>query len=113
MVDTNLYNTLKKRGLLYQCTDEEALKKLLESGKPVTLYEGTDPTADSLHIGHCVPYCILRRFQKAGHKVILLMGGATAQIGDPSGKSELRKVMDSETINKNIEKIKKFTENFS
>ncbi len=106
MVDTNLYNTLKKRGLLYQCTDEEALKKLLESGKPVTLYEGTDPTADSLHIGHCVPYCILRRFQKAGHKVILLMGGATAQIGDPSGKSELRKVMDSETINKNIEKIK-------
>ena len=97
MVDTNLYNTLKKRGLLYQCTDEEALKKLLESGKPVTLYEGTDPTADSLHIGHCVPYCILRRFQKAGHKVILLMGGATAQIGDPSGKSELRKVMDSET----------------
>ena len=106
MVDTTLFQTLKKRGLLYQCTDEEALKKLLESGKPVTLYEGTDPTADSLHIGHCVPYCILRRFQKAGHKVILLMGGATAQIGDPSGKSELRKVMDGDTINKNIEKIK-------
>ncbi len=106
MVDTTLFQTLKKRGLLYQCTDEEALKKLLESGKPVTLYEGTDPTADSLHIGHCVPYCILRRFQKAGHKVILLMGGATAQIGDPSGKSELRKVMDGDTINRNIEKIK-------
>ena len=106
MVDTKLYETLKKRGLLYQCTDEEGLKKMLESGKPITLYEGTDPTADSLHIGHCVPYCILRRFQKAGHKVILLMGGATAQIGDPSGKSELRKVMDTETISANIEKIK-------
>ena len=105
MVDTNLFNTLKERGLLYQCTDEEKLKKLLESGKPITLYEGTDPTADSLHIGHCVPYCILRRFQKAGHKVIVLMGGATACIGDPSGKSEIRKVMDKETINKNIEKI--------
>ena len=106
MVDTNLFNTLKERGLLYQCTDEEKLKKLLESGKPITLYEGTDPTADSLHIGHCVPYCILRRFQKAGHKVIVLMGGATACIGDPSGKSEIRKVMNKETINKNIEKIK-------
>ena len=61
--DTNLYNELKERGLLYQCTDEEALKKALESGEPITLYEGSDPTADSLHIGHCVPYCILRRFQ--------------------------------------------------
>ena len=69
--DTNLFNTLKERGLLYQCTDEEALKKLIESGQPITLYEGTDPTADSLHIGHCVPYCILRRFQKAGHKILL------------------------------------------
>ncbi|MBQ8444305.1 MAG: tyrosine--tRNA ligase, partial [Clostridia bacterium] len=106
MVNINLYNELKERGLLYQCTDEKALKKALESGQPITLYEGTDPTADSLHIGHCVPYCILRRFQKAGHKVILLMGGATACIGDPSGKSEMRKVMTKETIADNIEKIK-------
>lgn len=105
-VDTNLYNTLKERGLLYQCTDEEALKKMLESGKPITLYEGTDPTADSLHIGHCVPYCILRRFQKAGHKVLLLMGGATACVGDPSGRTELRKMMTKEQISQNIEKIK-------
>ena len=104
--DTNLFNTLKERGLLYQCTDEEALKKMIESGQPITLYEGTDPTADSLHIGHCVPYCILRRFQKAGHKVLLLMGGATACIGDPSGKQEMRKVMTKEDIAKNIEKIK-------
>lgn len=104
--DKNLFNTLKERGLLYQCTDEEALKKALESGEPITLYEGTDPTADSLHIGHCVPYCILRRFQKAGHKVLLLMGGATACIGDPSGKTEMRGMMTKEQVEKNIEKIK-------
>ena len=104
--DTKLYQTLKERGLLYQCTDEEALKKMLESGKPITLYEGTDPTADSLHIGHCVPYCILRRFQKAGHKVIILMGGATACIGDPSGKQEMRKMLTKEEAERNIEKIK-------
>ncbi len=105
-VDTNLYNELKERGLLYQCTDEEALKAALESGKPITLYEGTDPTADSLHIGHCVPYTILRRFQKAGHKVLVLMGGATASIGDPSGKTEMRKMLSYEDVQNNIEKIK-------
>ena len=105
-IDTNLYNTLKERGLLYQCTDEEGLKKLLESGKQITLYEGSDPTADSLHIGHCVPYTILRRFQKAGHKVIVLMGGATASIGDPSGKVEMRKMLTKEEVQNNINKIK-------
>jgi len=105
-IDTNLYNTLKERGLLYQCTNEEKLKEILQKGVPITLYEGTDPTADSLHIGHCVPYCILRRFQKAGHKVLLLMGGATACIGDPSGKQEMRKMLSKEDVDKNIEKIK-------
>lgn len=105
--DAKLYETLKERGLLYQCTNEEKLKAKLLSGQPITLYEGTDPTMDSLHIGHCVPYCILRRFQQAGHKVLLLMGGATASIGDPSGKSELRKMLSYEELNKNIEKIKK------
>ncbi|MCI8555538.1 MAG: tyrosine--tRNA ligase [Clostridia bacterium] len=105
-IDTNLFNVLKERGLLYQCTDEEALKKLLESGEKIALYEGTDPTMDSLHIGHCVPYCILRRFQQAGHKVYLLMGGATACVGDPSGKSEMRQLMGKELIQKNIDKIK-------
>lgn len=104
--NTNLYNTIKERGLLYQCTDEEALKKLLESGTPITVYEGTDPTADSLHIGHCVPYCIMRRFQQAGHKVILLMGGATACIGDPTGKQEMRKMLTKDQVAANIEKIK-------
>ncbi len=107
MTDKNLYKTLKERGLLYQCTNEEKLKSLLESGEPITLYEGTDPTATSLHIGHCVPYCILRRFQQAGHKVLLLMGGATAGIGDPSGKTEMRKMLTKQQINENIESIKK------
>ena len=105
-IDKNLYNTLKERGLLYQCTNEEKLKEMLERGVPITLYEGTDPTADSLHIGHCVPYCILRRFQQAGHKVLLLMGGATACIGDPTGKTAIRKIMTKEQIAENIEKIK-------
>ena len=105
-VDTNLFNTLKERGLLYQCTDEEGLEKMLTSGVPVTLYEGSDPTADSLHIGHCIPYCILRRFQRAGHKVLVLMGGATACIGDPSGRNEIRKIMTKEQIEANIQKIK-------
>lgn len=105
-VDTNLFNELKERGLLYQSTDEDALKKMLESGKSITLYEGSDPTADSLHIGHCVPYCILRRFQKAGHKVLVLMGGATACIGDPSGRTEMRKMLSKEEIENNINKIK-------
>lgn len=105
-IDTKLYDTLKERGLLYQCTDEEELKKRLTSGVPITLYEGTDPTMDSLHLGHCIPYCILRRFQKAGHKVLLLMGGATACIGDPSGKSEMRNIMSKKQIENNIEKIK-------
>ena len=107
MTDKNLFKTLKERGLLYQCTDEELLKKRLGSGEPITLYEGTDPSMDSLHIGHCIPFCILRRFQKAGHKVIVLMGGATASVGDPSGKNEMRAMLDKKTIEKNIESIKK------
>ena len=107
MIDTNLYNELKERGLLYQCSDEESFKKKLESGEPLVVYEGSDPTMDSLHIGHCIPYCILRRFQRAGHKVLLLMGGATACIGDPSGKSDMRKMLTYEDINANVEKIKK------
>ncbi len=106
MVNKDLYKILKDRGLLYQCSNEEAFKARLESGEPLVVYEGSDPTADSLHIGHCVPYCILRRFQQAGHKVLLLMGGATACIGDPSGKSDMRKMLTKEEINHNIEKIK-------
>ena len=105
--DTKLYDELKERGLLYQCTDEEALKNMLKSGKQITVYEGTDPTASSLHIGHCVPFTILRRFQKAGHKVLVLVGGATACIGDPTGKTEMRKMLTKQEVNANIESMKK------
>lgn len=101
-----LYETLKERNLLYQTTDEEQLKKLLNEGK-VTVYSGTDPTADSLHIGHCVPCTILRRFQQAGHKVIILVGGATAAIGDPTGKTDMRPMLSQEQLNHNIEGIKR------
>lgn len=102
----NLYETLKDRNLLYQSTDEEKLKTLLSTEK-ITIYSGTDPTADSLHIGHCVPCTILRRFQQAGHKVIILVGGATAAIGDPTGKTDMRPMLTKEQLKHNIEGIKR------
>lgn len=102
----NLYEILKDRNLLYQTTDEEALKKLLNEGK-ATVYCGTDPTADSLHIGHCVPCTILRRFQQAGHRVVVLVGGATAAIGDPTGKTDMRPMLSQEQLAHNIEGIKR------
>jgi len=102
----NLYETLKDRNLLYQSTDEEKLKELL-NGKKITAYTGTDPTADSLHIGHCVPACIMRRLQKAGHQVIILVGGATAAIGDPTGKTDMRPMLSHEQLEHNIEGIKR------
>ena len=92
-----LFETLKDRGLLYQTTDEPLLKKLLDEEK-ITIYTGTDPTADSLHIGHCVPCTILRRFQQAGHRVIILVGGATAAIGDPTGKTDMRPMLTKEQL---------------
>ena len=107
----NLYETLKDRNLLYQTTDEEALKKLLNEGK-ITVYTGTDPTADSLHIGHCVPCTIMRRFQQAGHKVIILVGGATAAIGDPTGKTDMRPMLTQEQLEHNIEGIKRAYSSF-
>ena len=107
----NLFETLKDRNLLYQTTDEETLKKLLNEGK-VTVYTGTDPTADSLHIGHCVPCTIMRRFQQAGHKVVILVGGATAAIGDPSGKTDMRPMLSHEQLAINIEGIKRAYSHF-
>ncbi len=101
----NLFDILNERGLIKQSTDIDHVKQMLSQDNLV-VYTGTDPTADSLHIGHCVPACIMRRFQLAGHKVIILVGGATAAIGDPSGKTEMRKLLSSEQLNKNIEAIK-------
>ena len=102
----NLFDELKERGLIKQGTDLDKIKKMMSQDNLV-VYTGTDPTADSLHIGHCVPACIMRRFQMAGHKVIILVGGATAAIGDPTGRTEMRKMLSKEQLEKNIASIKK------
>lgn len=100
-----LLEDLKWRGLLYQQTDEEGLAGLLEKEK-ISLYCGVDPTADSMHIGHIVPLLTLRRFQMHGHRPILLVGGATGMIGDPSGRNEERQLQTTEQIDQNVEGIK-------
>ncbi|WP_160724019.1 tyrosine--tRNA ligase [Bacillus sp. USDA818B3_A] len=102
----DLLQDLAWRGIIYQQTDEEGLKDLLNK-ESISLYCGADPTADSLHIGHLVPFLTLRRFQQHGHRPIVLVGGATGLIGDPSGKSEERKLQTLETVQKNVEGIKK------
>ncbi|MEK5037880.1 tyrosine--tRNA ligase [Sporosarcina sp. FSL K6-3457] len=100
-----LMEDLKWRGLLYQQTDEQGLEKVLDEEK-ISLYCGVDPTADSMHIGHIVPLLTLRRFQMHGHRPILLVGGATGMIGDPSGRSDERQLQTTEQIGKNVEGIK-------
>ena len=95
---------LKERGFFSQCTDEERLAKRLDEG-PVTFYVGTDPTADSLHIGHLVPIYALSHLAQFGHRAVALVGGGTARIGDPSGKTEMRKMLTVEQINANAEAI--------
>jgi len=102
---------LKTRGFFRQCTDAESLSKLMDEG-PVTFYEGTDPTGGSLHIGHMVPYFAFRHLRDAGHKGIALLGGGTARIGDPSGKSELRKMLTYEQLDENTESIRSQLDKF-
>jgi tyrosyl-tRNA synthetase len=97
--------TLKARGFLQQCTDVEGLSKLMDEG-PVTFYEGTDPTGGSLHIGHMVPYFAFRHLRDVGHKGIALLGGGTARIGDPSGRSDVRKMLTYEQLDENTESIR-------
>ncbi|HFG8788088.1 TPA: tyrosine--tRNA ligase [Staphylococcus argenteus] len=101
-----LIEDLKWRGLIYQQTDEKGIEDLLNK-EQVTLYCGADPTADSLHIGHLLPFLTLRRFQEHGHRPIVLIGGGTAMIGDPSGKSEERVLQTEDQVDKNIEGISK------
>lgn len=102
----SLLEDLAWRGLLYQQTDAEGIEKLIADEK-ISLYCGVDPTADSMHIGHIVPLLTLRRFQLHGHRPILLVGGATGMIGDPSGRSEERQLQTTEQIDKNVLGIKK------
>ncbi len=101
----HILDVLKERGFIAQITFEDELYKQLE--EPTTFYVGFDPTADSLHIGHYIPIMAMAHMQRAGHKPIALMGGGTAMIGDPSGKTDMRKMMTVETIDHNVECIKK------
>ena len=101
-----VFEELKARGLLAQLTDEEEIKELINNGK-ATFYIGFDPTADSLHVGHFMALCLMKRLQMAGNKPIALIGGGTGMIGDPSGKSDMRKMMTAETIEHNCECFKK------
>ena len=101
-----VFEELKRRGLLAQLTDEEEIKELINTGK-ATFYIGFDPTADSLHVGHFMALCLMKRLQMAGNKPIALLGGGTAMIGDPSGKTDMRKMMTKETIQHNVECFKK------
>lgn len=106
-----VFEELKRRGLLAQLTDEEEIKELINAGK-ATFYIGFDPTADSLHVGHFMALCLMKRLQMAGNKPIVLIGGGTAMIGDPSGKTDMRKMMTKETINHNVECFKKQMSHF-
>ena len=101
-----LFEELKRRGLLAQLTDEEEIKELINAGK-ATFYIGFDPTADSLHVGHFMALCLMKRLQMAGNKPIALLGGGTGMIGDPSGKSDMRKMLTPEDIAHNVECFKK------
>ena len=101
-----IYKELVARGLIAQVTNEEDIRKMVNEGK-ATFYIGFDPTADSLHVGHFMALCLMKRLQMAGNKPIVLIGGGTAQIGDPSGRSDMRQMMTTETINHNVECFKK------
>ncbi len=106
-----LYEELVARGLIAQVTDEEEIKSLINNGKAV-FYIGFDPTADSLHVGHFMALCLMKRLQMAGNKPIALIGGGTAMIGDPSGRTDMRQMMTTETIRHNCECFKKQMSNF-
>ena len=110
-MSTNLLEDLKARGFVYQSTDEKALAKALSEG-PITYYVGFDPTGDSLHVGHLLPVMAMRWLQKAGHRPIALVGGATGLVGDPSGKQEARPILTKEKVAQNCaaigEQLKRF-----
>ena len=106
-----LFEELQRRGLLAQLTDEEEIKDLINNGK-ATFYIGFDPTADSLHVGHFMALCLMKRLQMAGNKPIALLGGGTGMIGDPSGKTDMRKMLTKEDIDHNIACFKKQMERF-
>lgn len=106
-----LYDELVARGLIAQVTDEEEIKELINNGK-ATFYIGFDPTADSLHVGHFMALCLMKRLQMAGNRPIALIGGGTGMVGDPSGRTDMRQMMTTETIQHNCDCFKKQMERF-
>ena len=108
----NFINNLKKLGYIYQSTDQESLIRLTSSGKKICAYIGFDCTAKSLHIGSMMQIMVLRMLQQHGHKPIILLGGATTKIGDPTGKDTMRKMLSTEEINLNKAGIKTTLEKF-
>lgn len=107
-----VFEMLKERGYVYQATNEEKIKETLNSDEPKTFYLGIDPTADSLHIGHFFALTMVRRLQKLGHHPIILIGGATALIGDPSGKKDMRKMLTKEQVEHNKAEVKELVKRF-
>lgn len=107
-----VFEMLKERGYVYQATNEEKIKEMLNSDEPKTFYLGIDPTADSLHIGHFFALTMVRRLQKLGHHPIILIGGATALIGDPSGKKDMRKMLTKEQVEHNKAEVKELVKRF-
>jgi len=103
----NVFDELSARGMIAQCTNEEKVRELLGGNEPVTFYIGFDPTADSLHVGHFVQLMVMAHMQRAGHRPMALLGGGTAMVGDPTGKTDMRKMMTKETINHNVDCFKK------
>ena len=107
-----VFEMLKERGYVYQATNEEKIKEMLNSDEPKTFYLGIDSTADSLHIGHFFALTMVRRLQKLGHHPIILIGGATALIGDPSGKKDMRKMLTKEQVEHNKAEVKELVKRF-
>ena len=101
-----IYEELRARGLIAQVTDEEEIRELVNTGKAV-FYIGFDPTADSLHVGHFMALCLMKRLQMAGNRPIALIGGGTGMVGDPSGRTDMRQMMTTETIAHNCACFKK------
>ena len=110
-IQMKLYDELVARGLIAQVTNEEEIREMIDNGK-ATFYIGFDPTADSLHVGHFMALCLMKRLQMAGNKPIALIGGGTAMIGDPSGRTDMRSMMTQETIQHNCDCFKKQMERF-
>src|SRR5687767_4088613 len=101
----NLFDTLAERGFVFQTTDQDSLREMLDAG-PITGYVGFDPTADSLHAGNLIPIMMLAHLQRAGHRPVAIVGGGTALVGDPSGRTEMRNLMTLEQIEENLRGIR-------